>query len=148
MEIESIGLEEVVEKNTHFHVGSVEFKGPMRHLGKDTEQRAGLQLVPNSSRHSVQLLKNHLDLTVIKVDKFGDNKERKQQWKFGTKSWGTIIFRNPTVEPRESLGKSERWKTNQERLAHESDQRKYVPLICLPHFFPYKGSIKVTFPGH
>lgn len=94
----------------------------MRHLGKDTEQRAGLQLVPSFSRHSVQLFKNHLDLTVIEVDKFGDNKERKQRWKFRTKSWGTIIFRNPTVEPSESLGKSERWKTNQERLAHESDQ--------------------------
>lgn len=43
MEIESISPEEDVEKNIHFHVGPVEFKGPKRHLGKDSQHRAGIE---------------------------------------------------------------------------------------------------------
>ena len=36
METEYIRREADVQENIHFHIGLVELKGPVRHLGKDT----------------------------------------------------------------------------------------------------------------
>lgn len=67
-----------METNIHFHVGPVEFKGNMRHLGKDAQERAGIEDWCPVPVDTLFIFKNHLDLTVIEVDKFGDNRERKQ----------------------------------------------------------------------